>query len=179
MNYRSKLFILTGIYGLVATFVAELMFSNYYIGEFGLNVLPINLFEYLIFGWAFFAFLITLITISILVKRNTDPVGFKKRFNFLIPTFMSWIILFLLVKLNMSTIIVPVSLGLFGLILINLNRFVSSKLMYMAWILILFSVVAFFLPNMNWLFLYIGFGILPIVFGLILRRKSKRQPELS
>lgn len=179
MNYRSKLFILTGIYGLVATFVAEQLFSNYYIGEFGLNVLPINFFELLIFGWAFFAFLITLITISVLVKRNTDPVGFKKRFNFLIPTFMSWIILFLLLMLNMSHIIVPVALGLFGLILINLNRFVSSKLLYMASILILLSLVAFFLPDMNWLFLYAGFGVLPIVFGLILRKKSRQQPELS
>jgi hypothetical protein len=179
MNYRSKLFILTGIYGLAAIFVAQLLFSNYYIGEFGLNVLPINLFELLIFGWAFLVFLITLITLSILVKRNTDPVGFKKRFNFLIPTFMSWIILFLLLKLDMSHIIVPIALGLFALILINLNRFVSSKLMYMAWILILLSLVAFFLPNLNWLLLYIGFGVLPIVFGLILRRKSKQQTELS
>lgn len=179
MNYRSKLFILTGIYGLAATFVAQQLFSNYYYGEFGLNVLPIDLFELLIFGWAFFAFLITLITISILVKRNTDPVGFKKRFNFLIPTFMSWIILFLLLKLNMSHIIVPVALGLFGLILINLNRFVSSKLMYMAFILILFGLVSFFLPKLNWLFIYAGFGVLPILFGLILQRKSKQQAKLS
>ena len=49
MNYRSKLFILTGIYGLAASFVAQQLFSNYYYGEFGLNVLPINLFELLIF----------------------------------------------------------------------------------------------------------------------------------
>ncbi|MCA0933110.1 hypothetical protein LCM02_11655 [Lutimonas saemankumensis] len=170
---------MTGIYGLAATFVARQLFSNYYFGEFGLNVLPIDLFELLIFGWAFFAFLITLITISILVKRSTDPVGFKKRFNFLIPAFMSWIILFLLLKLNLSHIIVPIALGLFGLILINLNRFVSSKLMYMALLLILLGVVSFFLPKLNWLFIYTGFGILPIAFGLILLRKSKRQPELS
>lgn len=173
MNYRSKIFILTGIYGLIAAFVAKLLFSNYYIGESGLNVLPINFFELVIFSWAFFTFLISLITMAVLVKKRTQPFGFKKRFNFLISTLLGWIIIFLLMKQNMTHLIVPVALLLFGSVLLNLNRFVTSRLVYFGLSLMLLGVISFFLPAFKFEFLILGFGIFPIVFGVILMRKME------
>ena len=173
MNYRSKIFILTGLYALIAIFIAKKLFFNYYFGAEGTNVLPINLFEIVIFLLALVTFIITLITISIIVKRKTNPISFKKRFHFLIPSLLGWIIIFLMLQQNMSTIVVPVSILIFGLILLNLNRFVTSRLVYFGSSLILLGIISFFLPSNNWLFLSLGFGIFPIVFGLILLRKSK------
>ena len=177
MNYRSKIFLLSGIYALVAIYFTKKLFFNYYFGEGGSNLLPINLFEIVIFSIALVTFVITLITISILVKRNTNPVSFKKRFNFLIPSLLGWIIIFLLLQQNMSTIVVPVSIIIYGLILLNLNRFVTSRLVYFGSSLILLGIISFFFPSNNWLFLSLGFGIFPILFGLILLRKSKAPAE--
>ncbi len=173
MNYRSKIFILTGLYALIAIFIAKKLFFNYYFGAEGTNVLPINLFEIVIFSIALVTFILTLITISIIVKRKTNPVSFKKRFHFLIPSLLGWIIIFLLLQQNLSAIVVPVSIVIYGLILLNLNRFVTSRLVYFGLSLILLGIISFFFPSNNWLFLSLGFGIFPIVFGLILLRKSK------
>jgi len=173
MNYRSKIFILSGLYALAAVFLAKKLFFNYYFGAEGSNVLPINLFEIVIFSIALFTFILILITISIIVKRKTNPVSFKKRFNFLIPSLLGWIIIFLMLQQNMSSIVVPVSIIIFGLILLNLNRFVTSRLLYFSVLLILLGIISFFLPSNNWLFLILGFGVFPIIFGLIVLRKSK------
>ncbi len=177
MNYRSKIFLLSGLYALVAIYLTEKLFFNYYFGEGGSNVLPINFFEIVIFSIALITFIITLITISILVKRSTNPVSFKKRFHFLIPSLLGWIIIFLMLQQNMSTIVVPVSIIIYGLILLNLNRFVTSRLVYFGSSLILLGIISFFFPSNNWIFLNLGFGIFPILFGLILMRKSKTLVE--
>ena len=177
MNYRSKIFILTGFYALAAIFLSRKLFSNYFFGAEGLNVLPINLFEIIIYSIALLTFILILITIAILVKRKNNPISFKKRFHFLIPSLLGWIIIFLLLQQNMSQIIVPSSILIFGLILLNLNRFVTSRLVYFGISLIVLGIVSFFLPGKNWLFLNLGFGVLPILFGLILLRKKNAPVE--
>lgn len=176
MNYRSKIFILSGLYALTAIFLTKKLFFDDSYGAEGANVLPKNLFELRVFSIALFTFILVLISIAILVRRKTNPVSFKKRFHFLIPSFMGWVILFLLLQQNMSHIVVPVSIIIFGLVLLNLNRFVTSRLVYFGVSLILLGIISFFLPSKNWLFLSLGFGFFPIVFGLILLRKSKLQP---
>ncbi|MEL4456694.1 hypothetical protein [Lutimonas vermicola] len=175
MNYRSKIFLLSGIYALVAIYFTKILFFNYYFSEEGSNLLPISFFEIVIFSIALVTFVITVITISILVKRNTNPVSFKKRFNFLIPSLLGWIIIFLLLQQNMSTIIVPVSIIIYGLIILNLNRFVTSRLVYFGIAVMLLGIISYFIPGHNWLFLTLGFGVFPIVFGLILLWKPKAQ----
>lgn len=171
MNYRSKIFILSGIYALAAIFFSKKLFFSYYFGEEGANLLPINLFEIVIFSIALFTFILTLITIFIVVKRKVNPLSFKKRFHFLIPSLLGWIIIFLMLQQNLSTLVVPVSVIIYGLILLNLNRFVTSRLVYFGASLILLGIISFFFPSNNWLFLSLGFGIFPILFGLILLRK--------
>ncbi len=175
MNYRSKIFILSGLYALAAIFLTKKLFFNYYFGAEGTNVLPINLFEIVIFSIALCTFILTLITIAIVVKRKSNPISFKKRFHFLIPCLLGWIIIFLLLQQNMSKIVVPASIIIFGLVLLNLNRFVTSRLVYFGISLILLGTISFFLPANNWLVLSLGFGVFPIVFGLILLRNSKEQ----
>jgi hypothetical protein len=172
MNYRSKIFLLSGIYALLAIFLTKKLFLSYYHGEEGINLLPLNLFEIVIYLIALLTFIITAVTIAVLVKRNTHPVSFKKRFHFLIPSFMGWIILYLLLNEDMSHLIVPASIIIYGLILINLNRYVGSKLVFFGISLILLGIISFFLPSFHWSFLVMGFGVFPIVFGILLLRNS-------
>ena len=175
MDYRSKIFIYSGIYALLGILLARQLVFQYNFGEMGANVLPINLFQILLFALAVIVFLISVVTAYILARRSKVPISLKKRFNFLIPAFVGWIILFLLMTQNLAELTVPVSLVLYGLILLNLNRFVTSRLIYFASILILLGVLAFFLKNSYWIFLIVGFSVVPIGFGLIARRQ--RKPE--
>lgn len=173
MNYRSKIFILSGLYALIALFFVRKLFFGYYYGQEGISLLPINLFELVLFAIAVFVFILILITIAVLVKRNTSPLTFKKRFNFLIPSFMGWIIIFLLLDRDYADLVVPASIIIYGLILLNLNRFVTSRLLYFAFSLILLGIISFFLPASKWMVLTLGFGVFPIIFGLILIKRGK------
>jgi hypothetical protein len=141
----------------------------------GANVLPINLFEFVLFGIGMVVFLISVATAYVLARRSKVPISFKKRFNFLIPAFVGWIILFLLLTQNQSELTGPVALILYGLILFNLKRYVTSRLVYVASILIVLGLLAFFFNGRPWIFLILGFSVVPILFGLIARRQ--RSPE--
>jgi hypothetical protein len=175
LDFRSKIFIYSGIYALLGILLARQLVFQYHYAEMGMNLLPINLFEILLFSLAVLVFLVSVITAYILARRSKTPISFKKRFNFLIPAFVGWIILFLLLTQNLAKLTVPVSLMLYGLILFNLNRFVTSRLIYLASILIVLGLLAFFFKNAPWLFLILGFSVLPVGFGIIARRQ--RSPE--
>jgi uncharacterized membrane protein len=171
MSFRSKIFIFSGIYALLGILLARELVHQYHYAEMGVNLLPINLFGILLFVLAFLVFLISTVTAYVLARRSKNPINFKKRFNFLIPAFVSWIILYLLLDRNLLELIVPVSLMLYGLILFNLNRFVTNQLVYFALLLILLGGVALFFRTAPWTFLVLGFSVLPILFGLFLLRK--------
>ena len=172
MNFRSKIFILFGVYALIALYFVRKLIYLYHHGLESVNLLPIGLFEILLFSIAVLVFILTLISISILVKRNKHPMTFKKRFNFLIPSFIGFIIVFLLLDRNHSDLIVPVSISIYGLVLLNLNRYVSSKLLYFSLLLLLLGIISFFMPSFKWWFLSFAFGLMPIAFGVILRIKG-------
>lgn len=174
MNYRSKIFIFSGLYALLAIFLAKKLFFDYYYGQLGVNQLPINFFEILLFALAVITILITLITISRIVKRSNQPVSFKKRFNLLIPSFMGLIIIFLLFHTDRGELVVPVAILIYGLILLNLNRFVTSRLVIFGLIVLLLGIAAFFLTQSHWILLTLVFGILPILFGILIRLKPSK-----
>lgn len=170
MSFRSKIFVYSGVYALLGILLARQLVHQYQFAEMGINLLPINLFEILIFSLAVLVFLGSALTAYALARRNKNPISFKKRFHFLISSFMGWIILFLLLARNHVELLVPVSLILYGLILLNMNRFVTSRLVYFGSLLILLGLLAFFVQGMPWLFLALGFTVFPIVFGIILLR---------
>ena len=174
MNFRSKIFIYSGVIALLGILLARELIYQYHFAEMGINLLPLDYFEILLFGVAVLVFLFSLLTAYILARRSKTPISMKKRFHLLIPSFVGWIILFLLLNRNHIELVVPVALMLYGLILFNLNRFVTSRLVYFALLLVLLGLVALFFPQRPWLFLILGFSVLPVLFGLVLLKKSAK-----
>lgn len=169
MNYRSKIFIFSGLYALLALFLAKELVYSYNYGAEGINLLPIDFFEFVLFAIVVFTLLIILITISVLVKKSNHSISYKKRFHLLIPSFMGLIIIFLLFKGDYSNLVVPISIIIYGLILLNLNRFVTSRLLILGMLILLLGIAAFFINNWNWQLLVVVFGILPILFGILIK----------
>ena len=60
------------------------------------------------------------------------------------------------------------------LILFNLNRFVTSRLVYFASLLVAQGLTALLISGKPWIFLILGFSVLPILFGLVLLKKSNQ-----
>lgn len=175
MNFRSKIFILSGIYALIGILVSNKLIYKYNYGEMGISVLPINLFWIVIFSLAVLVFLISVLTTYLLARRSKTPVSFKKRFNLLIPSFVGFIVIFLMIDRDYFDLIVPVALILYGLVLFNLNRFVTSRLVYFALSLMILGCVSFFVQGFDFVFLVLGFSVFPILFGLVLLKKSGSQ----
>ena len=173
MNFRSKLFVLNGVYALVGIFIAKQLVFQYQNAEMGINLLPVSLFQILLFALAVLVLLLSLFTVRYLAKKNSSPIPFNKRFHLLIPSFVGMIVLYLLMDRNYQEFLVPVALVMYGLILLNMNRFVTSRLLLFGIALIVLGIVAYFFKGSHWFFAMLGFGILPILFGLILLRKGR------
>ena len=62
MDYRSKTFVYSGIYALLGILLARQLVFQYQYAEMGANLLPISLFEIVLFSLAVLVFLISVIT---------------------------------------------------------------------------------------------------------------------
>lgn len=172
MNFRSKIFILSGIYALIGILISNKLIYKYNYGEMGISVLPINLFWIVIFSLAVLVFLISVLTTYLLARQSKTPVPFKKRFNLLIPSFVGFIVIFLMIDRDYFDLIVPVALILYGLVLFNLNRFVTSRLVYFALAAVILGCISLFVRGYDYVFLLLGFSVFPILFGLVLLKKA-------
>ena len=68
-------------------------------------------------------------------------------------------------------LIIPVFLIFYGLALINAGKFTYSEIFYLGISEIFTGLVAAIFPDLGLLFWIIGFGILHIVYGVMMYRK--------
>lgn len=173
MDTVSKGFVVSGLYALLGLYLVKKLIFLYHFGEEGISLLPINFFEILLFALALFFFILSLITVYVFAKRNKYSISLKKRLFFVVPLFVGFIIVFLLMDSNYYEYIVPVSLIIYGLVLLIINRITRNNLSFFS-ISLLVLGSASFAPGYNgWLFLTLGFGIFPIIFGFINLRRSR------
>lgn len=177
MHYRSNIFIFTGLLSGLVLWLAKDLIYQYQNYDTELNLLPITLFEILLMALFLLAFVLICVTAVILAKRGQQPIRLKKRFHFLIPSFVGWIILYLLVDARETDMVATAALLLFGLILLNLNRLVTSPLTYFSLTLVVLGILNWFFKGQSWLFLGLGFGLLPLLFGTYLRFKPPYKPS--
>ena len=173
MDTISKGFIVSGLYALLGIYLAKKLVFLYHFGEEGINLLPINFFEMLLFALAKFFFILSLFTVYVFAKRDKYSISLKKRLFFVVPLFVGFLIVFLLMHSNFYEYIVPVSLIIYGMVLLTLNRVTTSNLSFLSISLLVLGFASFVLGYSGWLFLALGFGIFPIIFGLINFRRSR------
>jgi len=166
--------ILLGIYGLVTVYIVNMLTSTYGDGFDGSSQLPIALLEIVIIVLAIIIILISLITLRIRAKRKSkkhtiklwNPLSKKLRFHTLIPLLLFIIILIVIANKGYYSIITPLLLLSYGLLLLNLSRFSSGALKYLAFAELILAIVAYFIFDTEMLFLGLGFGIFHIIYGI-------------
>jgi len=174
--------ILLGIYGLLTVYVVYMLTSTYGDGFDGSSQLPIAFLEIVITVLAVVTIIISLFTLWIRARRKAKKnneklwslLSKKLRFYTLIPLLLFIIVLVIIANKGYYSSITPLLLFLYGIFLLNLSRFSSGNLKYLAIAEIILAVVAYFIYDKEMLFLSLGFGIFHISYGLFTFGKNKK-----
>jgi hypothetical protein len=165
MSLKSKVFLVLGIYALLGIYLVKKLLLLYNLDEEGVNLLPIDFFEIFLFVIVSLVTIISIFTANVIIKRNKKKVSKKIKIHILIPMAINFILIFFLIKYNYY-IIAPVSIVFFGLILLNLNRLNIGKYLSFGFAEIILGIIAFLIGTNSLIFLGLGLGVFPVIFGL-------------
>ncbi len=104
-------------------------------------------------------------------KNFWTPVSRRMLINLLIPLATGGIFVIVLLYQNHIQLIVPVFLIFYGLALVNAGKFTFSEIFYLGILEIITGLVSAFFPGWGVIFWIFGFGILHIIYGLVMYRK--------
>jgi len=103
-----------------------------------------------------------------------DHISKKVLVNLLIPLSTgSFFIMFLMLN-ELYLLIIPSSLIFYGLSLINAGHFTYSDIKYLGYIEILLGFAGMFFPSWGLLIWTIGFGIMHIIYGILMFYKYEK-----
>ncbi|MCK4561790.1 MAG: hypothetical protein KAT78_02700 [Flavobacteriaceae bacterium] len=172
-NMKARILIYSGVYAILGILLAKKLVFFYNYGTEGITVLPINFFEILLFVLTILIVSITLLTIFILAKKREIKISNKIKMHLFLSLVVGGFILFLVLQFGYNQIFVSVILITYGTILLNLNRLIDNRLLFLAIAEIVLGIIILFVENNTWLFLILGLGVLPILFGMINLSKKK------
>lgn len=102
------------------------------------------------------------------------PISRRMLINLLIPLIVGAVFIVALLIHNQTGMAVPCMLLFYGLALVNAGKFTFSEIFYLGLLEIFTGLISAFFPYWGLYFWAIGFGILHIVYGLIMFRRYER-----
>jgi hypothetical protein len=107
-------------------------------------------------------------------QRMWTPVSRKLLTNLIVPLVAGGMIIVIFLIHNEWQYILPSMLIFYGLSLVSATKFTYNDIFYLGLIEILSGLAAAALPSYGIIFWAFGFGLLHIVYGLLLYRKYER-----
>jgi hypothetical protein len=110
-------------------------------------------------------------------KKNISIWDFSSRrllFNLSIPLVVGAFFISVLTYYEFYILIIPSSLIFYGLSLINGGHFTYSDIKYLGYLEIILGLVALMIVNWGFLIWGFGFGILHIIYGIIMYFKYEK-----
>jgi hypothetical protein len=104
-------------------------------------------------------------------KSFWTPVSKRLFINLLIPLITGGIFTIILLFQNNIQLIVPCFLIFYGLALVNAGKFTYGEVFYLGILEIITGLASAIFPNLGLLFWIFGFGILHIIYGVVMYRK--------
>jgi hypothetical protein len=99
------------------------------------------------------------------------PVSKRLLINLLIPLITGGAFVIILLLQNHIQLIVPSLLIFYGLSLVNAGKFTYSEIFYLGILEVITGLVSAFFPDLGLIFWIFGFGILHIIYGVVMYRK--------
>lgn len=175
--------ILLGLYGFAAVYMINILSSGESSGIELISQLPLLFLQIGATVIAVFFILISLITVWIQAKRTARKNDHKLwnaltrriRWQTLISLLVLLVIIILISNKGYFSLTTPLSLFFYGLFLLNLSRFSSKGVLYLALTEIILAIAAYFIYDREIIFLAVGFGLLPLLYGIATFIKIKKQ----
>jgi len=104
-------------------------------------------------------------------KNFWTPVSKRLLINLLIPLLTGGLFIIILLVQNQPWLIVPGMLIFYGLALVGAGKFTYNEILYLGIIEIITGLLSALYPDLGLLFWIFGFGILHIIYGLVMYRK--------
>jgi hypothetical protein len=104
-------------------------------------------------------------------KNFWTPVSKRLLINLLIPLITGGIFIIILMGHYNIGLIVPCMLIFYGLSLVSAGKFTYNEIFYLGILEIITGLVSAIFPDQSLLFWIFGFGILHIIYGLLMYRK--------
>lgn len=102
------------------------------------------------------------------------PVSKRMLVNVLVPLITGGIFIIILDIEKQWQLVVPAMLVFYGLALVNAGKFTYSEIFYLGLFEIFIGLASAFFPESGLLFWCVGFGLLNMVYGLMMYRKYER-----
>jgi hypothetical protein len=104
-------------------------------------------------------------------KTFWTPVSKRLLINLLIPLITGGIFIVILMVQNHIRLIVPGMLIFYGLSLVSAGKFTYNEIFYLGILEIFIGLISAIFPDQSLFFWIFGFGILHIIYGLLMYRK--------
>ncbi|MEJ7912453.1 MAG: hypothetical protein WKF70_04815 [Chitinophagaceae bacterium] len=130
----------------------------------------------------FFAALIFAFLYSYLRSRKTGiPIwGYMARrvvINVAVPMIAGGLLIWRMTDFGFYSLVAPASLLFYGLALINASKFTLSEVRYLGYLQLLLGIVNLWVIGYGLYFWAAGFGLLHIVYGLVMWNKYERNEK--
>lgn len=100
-----------------------------------------------------------------------DTTSKRLLLNFLIPLISGGIFCLAMLYHNLFVFIAPATLIFYGLALVNCAKYTLTDVQYLGYLEIILGLLSMFFLGWGLLFWAVGFGVLHIVYGLVMHRK--------
>jgi hypothetical protein len=175
--------ILAGVYALFGAMAANYILTYYQVADSPVSVIPISFLEYILIGIAGLVLLLSLISAYILSSKKAKKSGEKlwdatsKRLliNFSIPLFTGGAFSIILYQYGLIGLIAPSTLIFYGLACINASKYTLGDIRYLGLLNIIIGLVSTQFIGYGLYFWAFGFGILHIVYGIVLYNKYDKK----
>lgn len=127
-------------------------------------------------------FIVCMVIEILMAERNAKQKGvpawdaIAQRFliNLFIPMLVGGIYCFALIQQQLLILVLPATLIFYGLALINSSRYTIEDIRYLGFAELILGLVASFIPEYGLLAWGIGFGLLHVLYGVIIYFKYEK-----
>ncbi len=102
-----------------------------------------------------------------------DQTTKKLLFNFSVPLVSGGLFCLGLLYHDLFVFVAPATLIFYGLALVNASKYTFTDIQYLGYCQIVLGLIALFIPGWGLLFWAFGFGVLHIVYGLLMHKKYR------
>lgn len=171
--------IMAGIYALIGAFIAYRLVSGSQRGYLILDGKIFTLVLIDLFAVAFLSFLTGILLTTRQARKNGEKIwdASSKRLliNFLIPLITGGIYILIILNQQKYGQTAALMLIFYGLALVNASKYTLSNIRYLGMTEIILGLICSLIPGYGFWLWVLGFGVLHIIYGVVMYIKYDRQ----